>query len=71
MVINLIVDDEPVPSPCISICQMDAAAGNDLERAAGGLCVGCQRTLDEIIEWASANRKRKFAILASVAARRS
>jgi predicted Fe-S protein YdhL (DUF1289 family) len=28
-----------VPSPCISVCSMDAASG---------LCEGCLRTLDEI-----------------------
>lgn len=34
--------DQPVPSPCISICRIDAASG---------LCVGCLRTIDEIIAW--------------------
>ena len=33
---------EPVPSPCISVCRMDAASG---------LCEGCLRTLDEIAAW--------------------
>ena len=33
---------EPVPSPCISVCRMDAASG---------LCEGCFRTIDEIIAW--------------------
>ncbi len=32
----------PVPSPCISVCAMDAATG---------LCTGCLRTLDEIAGW--------------------
>ena len=32
----------PVPSPCISICRMDAVTG---------FCEGCFRTLDEIAEW--------------------
>ena len=31
-----------VPSPCISVCRM-----NDTSR----LCIGCFRTIDEIIEW--------------------
>ena len=31
-----------VPSPCISVCQMD-----DLS----GVCVGCYRTRDEIATW--------------------
>ncbi len=34
--------DQPVPSPCISVCRIDAASG---------LCVGCWRTIDEIIVW--------------------
>src|SRR3954471_20805035 len=33
---------KPVPSPCISICRMDAASG---------LCEGCFRNLDEIAAW--------------------
>ena len=31
-----------VPSPCVSVCRMDAGRG---------LCVGCCRTLDEIAAW--------------------
>lgn len=34
----------PAPSPCISICRMDAATG---------LCEGCLRTLDEIAHWST------------------
>ena len=56
------MDDEGVPSPCISICKMDPARGSDEERAAGGLCVGCLRTLDEIIEWGRAAPDRKRAL---------
>jgi len=32
----------PVPSPCISVCRMDAASG---------LCEGCFRSLEEIATW--------------------
>ena len=32
----------PVPSPCISVCKMDAVSQ---------LCTGCYRTLDEIMVW--------------------
>ncbi|MBS0450766.1 MAG: DUF1289 domain-containing protein [Proteobacteria bacterium] len=32
----------PVPSPCVSVCRMNAASG---------LCEGCLRTLDEIAAW--------------------
>ena len=31
-----------VPSPCISVCRM-----NDTD----GLCIGCHRTIDEIVAW--------------------
>ena len=34
----------PVPSPCISVCRMDSAAG---------LCIGCLRSLDEITGWSA------------------
>jgi predicted Fe-S protein YdhL (DUF1289 family) len=35
-------EDGPVPSPCISVCRMEAETG---------LCSGCYRTLDEIAAW--------------------
>lgn len=39
------VNETPTPSPCISICKMDAQTG---------LCEGCWRTLDEIAGWGMA-----------------
>jgi predicted Fe-S protein YdhL (DUF1289 family) len=39
-----------VPSPCISVCRMDAASG---------LCEGCFRTLDEICQWSGASPQGK------------
>ena len=42
-----------VPSPCISVCRMDAATG---------LCEGCFRSLDEIARWSSASEDEKRAI---------
>ena len=33
---------EDVPSPCMSLCRMDAMTG---------FCEGCFRTLDEIAAW--------------------
>mgnify|MGYP001373350429 CR=1 FL=1 len=33
-----------VPSPCVSVCRMDAVSG---------LCEGCLRTLDEIACWST------------------
>ncbi len=60
------ISEEPVPSPCISICKMDPAQGSPEDRAAGGLCVGCLRTIDEIVEWGTASDVRKHAILESI-----
>ena len=42
-----------VPSPCLSICRMDAATE---------VCQGCWRTLEEIAEWGMASEERKRAI---------
>ena len=44
---------ENVPSPCISICRMNADSG---------LCEGCYRTLDEIRQWSTADDAAKKAI---------
>ena len=49
-----------VESPCINICKMEA-----------GLCIGCQRSLDEIARWANVDDDGKRLILAAVAQRRS
>jgi len=64
-------DDDAIGSPCISICKMDPSRGSEVDRAAGGLCVGCLRTLDEIIEWGTASATRKLEILAIVGLRRT
>jgi predicted Fe-S protein YdhL (DUF1289 family) len=42
-----------VPSPCISVCRMDADSG---------LCEGCFRTLDEIAAWGMASDAEKRVI---------
>jgi predicted Fe-S protein YdhL (DUF1289 family) len=42
-----------VPSPCISVCRMDADSG---------LCEGCFRTLDEIAAWGLASDAEKRAV---------
>ena len=42
-----------VPSPCISVCRMDAGSG---------LCQGCFRTLDEIIAWGRASEHDKRVV---------
>ena len=45
--------DHLVPSPCISVCRMDDS---------GGLCLGCFRTLDEIVQWGRASDADKRAV---------
>ena len=42
-----------VPSPCISVCRIDAVSGQ---------CEGCYRTLDEIACWSRASEEEKLAI---------
>ncbi|AXL52544.1 hypothetical protein DSC91_005610 [Paraburkholderia caffeinilytica] len=47
-------DDEPaVPSPCISVCRMDASTG---------WCEGCLRTIDEIASWSLFDDDAKRAV---------
>jgi predicted Fe-S protein YdhL (DUF1289 family) len=43
----------PVPSPCISLCEMDEKTG---------LCRGCLRTIDEIVAWGGASDDVKRAV---------
>lgn len=50
-----------VVSPCINVCRMDARTG---------LCLGCQRTLEEIAGWAGADDTTRRQILAAVTRRR-
>jgi uncharacterized protein len=52
---------EPVPSPCIDVCRLDAL----------GLCVGCRRTLDEIAEWPRAGEARRREILRDLERRKT
>ena len=49
-----------VKSPCINICRMD-------ERT--GLCVGCLRTIDEIVAWARMSEDEQRALLGALAQR--
>ena len=53
---------DDVPSPCISVCVMDADAG---------LCIGCFRTLDEIAAWSALDGAAKRAVLAASRERRA
>lgn len=51
-----------IASPCVNLCRMDVE---------NILCVGCFRTLDEIVQWSRADDCRKQAILAAVEKRRA
>jgi uncharacterized protein len=51
-----------VPSPCISVCRMDAKSG---------LCEGCARTLDEIAAWSVMDDADKQAVWAELPLRRA
>ncbi len=50
---TVLMNDAPVPSPCIGICRLDALA----------LCVGCRRSGREIAEWPHAGAARQREIL--------
>jgi len=51
----------PVPSPCVSLCKMD------MERR---YCMGCLRTIEEIIAWSKADDDFKRAVWAELPLRR-
>lgn len=51
-----------IESPCIRVCNIDAATG---------LCVGCARTLDEIARWRDLDAAARLRVLAAVEARRA
>ena len=51
-----------VPSPCISVCVIDAKTG---------WCTGCLRTLDEIALWSVLEDSEKRAVLSMLDLRRS
>ena len=51
---------ENVPSPCVSVCRMDA------QRT---FCEGCLRSIDEIRLWSAASDLEKKAVWAVIAQR--
>lgn len=51
---------QPVPSPCVSVCRMEAASG---------LCEGCLRTLDEIAAWSGLDDASKRQVWMRIAQR--
>jgi uncharacterized protein len=54
--------DALVPSPCNSVCRMDARTG---------WCEGCLRTLDEITAWSAMHDADKRVLLEALARRRA
>lgn len=42
----------PLPSPCVSVCQMDEY----------GICLGCQRRIEEIAGWSSFDAEHQLQI---------
>lgn len=52
---------EKVRSPCVSICALD---DNDI-------CVGCQRSSDEIMRWSQMSNDERREVLKKVAERES
>jgi len=52
--------DKGVPSPCMSVCQMDDDTA---------LCQGCLRTLDELRLWSTLDTAGKRAVWQRIEAR--
>jgi predicted Fe-S protein YdhL (DUF1289 family) len=53
---------QPVPSPCIAICRIEASTG---------LCEGCVRTLEEIATWGSLSGLERADVWARIETRRA
>ena len=51
---------QAISSPCNSICTMDEKTG---------FCNGCMRTIEEIMQWGSADNQQKQAVLDTLDAR--
>jgi predicted Fe-S protein YdhL (DUF1289 family) len=54
--------DPEVPSPCISVCQMDPATQ---------LCSGCYRTLEEIAAWSTLDDPQRLVVWERIEARQT
>lgn len=50
-----------IDSPCVNVCEIDDASG---------LCVGCARTIDEIMRWSSGTPEWRNAVMRALPARR-
>lgn len=53
---------EKIPSPCISICQMDPVKE---------VCIGCYRTRKEIAQWPTMNGEAQHQLLGELKQRRA
>ncbi len=51
-----------LPSPCISICQIDPVTGN---------CLGCYRSRQEIARWSAMSTDEQAELLQTLKQRRS
>ena len=51
----------PIASPCVKICSVDPVAR---------VCIGCDRTLDEIGAWGSMTDAARAAVMALLPERR-
>jgi hypothetical protein len=56
------VADQAIPSPCVSVCRIDASTG---------WCEGCLRTIDEIAHWSRFDAGEKLAVWAALKRRRA
>ena len=56
------VFDTSVPSPCITVCQIDDKTG---------FCLGCFRNVDEIREWPILTADEKKQVLEAIDARKA
>ena len=53
---------QTLQSPCNKVCQMDPNSG---------LCIGCARTLDEIVRWAEMSDVERERVMAELPQRNS
>ncbi|MDP5277576.1 DUF1289 domain-containing protein [Sphingomonas sp. DG1-23] len=49
-----------IQSPCTGVCRIDSGTG---------WCVGCARTLDEIVRWSGTDHADRAAVMAQLPAR--
>ena len=53
-------EDQPVGSPCVSVCRLDAQ---------GNACEGCLRTLDEIRTWRALDDAQRLDVWRAIEVR--